>query len=236
MIPTTPPQVSIPPGHFTTGQGAHLLLLAALLPTPMLLAAPFMGDGSFLGLSDRTWLIAAVAIPVVHQLIVVLLWRAQLSHQLLTRLFGKHDLTVWGLIFLPLLAARPLAVLGLGLADTGSLSLPQPLLWGLAVLCLAPAAYAGWSVLRYFGIPRALGGDHFREHYRVMPFIAAGAFRWTNNAMYTLAFLGLWGIALACGSAAALAAVLFQHAYIWVHWYCTEEPDIRVLYSPSGAE
>ena len=48
--------------------------------------------------------------------------------------------------------------------------------------------------------------------------------------MYTLAFLGLWTIALATNSRAALAACLFQHAYIWVHWYCTEQPDIRVLH------
>jgi len=30
--------------------------------------------------------------------------------------------------------------------------------------------------------------------------------------------------------AAAIAVALFQHAYIWVHWYCTEQPDGVVLY------
>jgi len=27
-----------------------------------------------------------------------------------------------------------------------------------------------------------------------------------------------------------LAAALFQHAYIWVHYYCTEEPDMQLIY------
>jgi hypothetical protein len=49
--------------------------------------------------------------------------------------------------------------------------------------------------------------------------------------MYTFAFLALWAIALLTGSRAALAGALFQHAYIWVHMYCTEAPDMRVIYS-----
>ena len=48
--------------------------------------------------------------------------------------------------------------------------------------------------------------------------------------MYTFAFFAFWAIALLAGSIAALAVALFQHAYIWVHWYCTEEPDMRVIY------
>jgi protein-S-isoprenylcysteine O-methyltransferase Ste14 len=57
-----------------------------------------------------------------------------------------------------------------------------------------------------------------------------GAFAWTSNAMYAIVFLGLWAIALYTGSWAALAAALFQHAYIWVHYYCTEEPDMELIY------
>ena len=45
--------------------------------------------------------------------------------------------------------------------------------------------------------------------------------------MYTLGFLGLWSI--------ALVAALFQSAYIWIHYLCTEEPDMKVLFGPSGS-
>jgi len=95
---------------------------------------------------------------------------------------------------------------------------------------MIPAVYAGYSVGRYFGIDRALGGDHFRQRYREMPMVHEGAFAWSSNAMYAFVFLGLWGIALITGSQAALAAALFQHAYIWVHYYCTEEPDMKLIY------
>jgi hypothetical protein len=48
--------------------------------------------------------------------------------------------------------------------------------------------------------------------------------------MYAFLFLCFWSLALLAGSRAALASALFQHAYIWVHMYCTEGPDMCVLY------
>ena len=53
--------------------------------------------------------------------------------------------------------------------------------------------------------------------------------------MYTFAFMGLWGAALLLDSRNALALAAFQHAYIWVHWYCVEAPDIAFLYKRSGS-
>ncbi|WP_156119582.1 hypothetical protein [Leptolyngbya sp. KIOST-1] len=43
-------------------------------------------------------------------------------------------------------------------------------------------------------------------------------------------FLFVLAIALLIGSQAALAVALFQHAYVWVHFYCTEAPDMDLLY------
>ena len=48
--------------------------------------------------------------------------------------------------------------------------------------------------------------------------------------MYAFAFLGLWSIALLTGSLAALSLALFQHVTIWAHYYCTEEPDMALIY------
>ena len=92
------------------------------------------------------------------------------------------------------------------------------------------------SVRKYFGFARALGGDHFFERYRAMPMVREGAFRYSSNAMYAIVFLAFWGLALILNSRAALAVALFQHAYIWVHWYCTEQPDGVVLYGRSQEE
>ena len=68
-----------------------------------------------------------------------------------------------------------------------------------------------------------------------MPLVTRGAFAWTPNAMYTFGFLGLWAIALFARSHAGLVAALFQHAYIWVHYVCTEQPDMARLYGESAA-
>ena len=236
MAHSDPPQVEIPKGHMWHGQLRHVLLLGALLPGAWAVAGSSLDDASWLGISERVWFAAAIAAPVVQQLAVALLWRAQLCHRLLTRAFGDAGFVVWGVIFFPLLVARPLLVAAVGAADTASLPIAPALGIGVGAALLAPAAWTMHSVQKHFGFARALGGDHFYERYRAMPLIREGAFKYSSNAMYTFAFLGLWGIALIFRSRVALAVALFEHAYIWVHWYCTEQPDSVVLYGRSPEE
>ena len=139
-------------------------------------------------------------------------------------------MVVWGGLFFPLMLLRPLLTIALGLSDFGSFAAPGGLQIAFGIILLIPAIYTGWSIEKYFGVPRALGGDHFRQSYREMALVKEGAFRYNSNAMYLFAFLLFWSIALFTGSRAALAAALFQHAYIWVHMYCTEAPDMQVIY------
>ena len=211
-------------------QWLHVGVLAVLVPLAWAFAAPALGDGAWLGVSDSAWFWASVCIAVVHQAIVAAVFRAQLGWSIFTRWFGKADLFVWGVLFLPLLIARPLTVLGLAVADAGSAAFPQWLGIAVGALLMLPAVYAMYSTFRYFGIVRAMGADHFRPEYREMPLVNEGAFRYSNNAMYAFVFLGFWGIGFLAGSLAALAAALFQHVYIWAHYYCTEEPDMKLLY------
>lgn len=108
---------------------------------------------------------------------------------------------------------------------------PNPALAvALAVLLLLPALYLFHSVRKYFGFRRAYGIDHFDESYRALPFVKQGIFKYTGNAMYVAGFLILWTPGLLLLSTAALLAALFNHLYIWVHYYCTELPDIRRIY------
>jgi len=209
----------------------HAGLLGLLVAVSYALAAPKLGaSDSWLGLSVRGWFWLNITVVVAHQVIVWLVFRGQLGWGVLSRVFGEWDLRFWGLVFMPFLVARPLLMVGLAVADSGSLMLPRWLSLTFGAALLAPALYTLWSVFRYFGIPRALGGDHFRLCYRQMPMVRSGAFAWTPNGMYLIAFLGLWSIALLAGSHVALVVALFQHAYIWVHYYCTEEPDMELMY------
>jgi hypothetical protein len=85
-------------------------------------------------------------------------------------------------------------------------------------------------VKRYFGLTRAFGIDHFDAFYRSLPFVRKGIFRFTRNGMYVYGFLILWVPALWFASLAALSVALFNHLYIWVHYFATELPDIRRIY------
>lgn len=216
------------------GQFQHILLLACLIPGAVYLAIPALDGSSWFGISDGTWFYVLIFVVVVHQLVVWLVFRVQLVFSLFSRLFGRYDMIVWGLIFLPLLFLRPVLTAGLGLADFGSLKPLRGLQIVLGLVLLVPFGYTMWSFKRYFSIPRALGGDHFRQKYREMPLVKEGAFRYSTNALYSFGFLFIWAIALLTGSRAALAAALFQHAYIWVHMYCIEGPDMQVIYGKSS--
>ena len=52
--------------------------------------------------------------------------------------------------------------------------------------------------------------------------------------MYKFVFLFLWVPGVLLQSKAALLAALFQHIYIWVHYYFTELPDIKIIYEKNN--
>ena len=225
----------IPVSYLFAGQMQHLLLLLCLLPGALHLALPALDGSSWLGITDQRWFYATLLLAVVQQFVGWFVFRTQIVFSLFTRLFGPKDLLIWGIIFFPLLLLRPLLLLGLGMADAGSLETFRTGQIVVGVLLLIPALYTIWSIERYFGVGRALGGDHFRAEYRAMPLVREGAFRYSSNAMYSFAFLIFWAIALFSGSQAALASALFQHAYIWVHMYCTENPDLQMIHGTGQA-
>lgn len=230
MTELTPINRQLPWTYLFHGQGPHLLLLLLLVPGALAWAGPSLDGTLFWGFSDRQWVYLLLTVVILHQLLAWLGWRLQLCFSSLSRWFGQADLVVWCGLFFPFLVARPVLLAIVGLSDAGSLGLP-PLLSGLLGLgLLIPALYTVWSVYHYFGFIRAAGGDHFRARYWHLPLVNQGIFRYSTNAMYVFGFGLLWAIALLTRSQAALALALFQHAYIWVHWYCTEQPDLKVLF------
>ncbi|MFQ5675536.1 MAG: methyltransferase [bacterium] len=213
-------------------QWLHLLLLAVLLTGVVLVSEIDAVEGGALwGVPSPTWLWVAVTVAVAHQGLVWFCWRTQLHLGLLTRAFGKAGFVIYAVLFAILGIARVVAVFLLALSNQGTVAADVSLLRVLAALATLPALYLFYSVHRYFGFRRAFGIDHFDPSYRKMPFVKKGIFKYTNNGMYTYGFLLLWVPALWWGSAAALAAALFNHLYIWVHYFSTERPDIRRIYA-----
>lgn len=216
--------------HFFQGQFEHLLLVSVLVPGALYLVEPQLSGESLGPLTDYGWAYLLVGLVVGHQVLVWLVWRIQLCFGSLSRLLGTADLVIWAAIFFPFVAARVILLVVVGQSDAGSLGWPRSFEIGLGVLLCAPALYTFWSVIRHFGLLRALGADHFRASYLDRPLVREGIFRYSTNAMYTYGFAGLWAVGLFLSSRAALALALFQHAYIWVHMYCTEQPDLDILY------
>ncbi len=185
---------------------------------------------SLFGLTAAGWARLSISLALIHQMIVAFVFRMQLHQNLMTRLFGEQDMKIWAMIFMPLLVARPITLILVGWADTTPITGFRSIEAILGLALLAPAIWGMHSTLIHFTLPRALGGDHFRDDILSLPKVSGGIFNYTDNGMYGVVFLGLWGIALLFGSWNALVIALFQHAYIWVHMYCTETPDMRRMY------
>lgn len=206
--------------------GLAILLTAGTLS--LLIAPP--DAPRFIGLTSIGWAKLSIALALIHQFIVALIFRLQLHQDLLSRWLGDRDMAVWRLVFMPFLIARPLSLLATAWADTASITMYRVPEVFIGIILLGLSIWALHSVIVYFTIPRALGGDHFRDDIAALPLVSKGVFKYTSNGMYGIAFLGLWGIALMFGSWNALVLALFQHCYIWVHMYCTEAPDMRWIY------
>lgn len=101
----------------------------------------------------------------------------------------------------------------------------------LSGILLIPAIYLFYSIKKYFGFDRAFGIDHFYpEKFKNEPMVKQGIFKYTLNGMYVFGFLILWIPGILLQSKAAVLLALFNHIYIWVHYYFTELPDMKMIY------
>ncbi|WP_299349607.1 methyltransferase [uncultured Shimia sp.] len=212
------------------GQPQHLAFAVLLTAGALYFLIPPVEGSGLLWLDARQWAVLSIALAIAHQVIVAFVFRTQLHLNLVSRLLGDDDIRRWTLLFIPFLVLRPITVIMTGWADTVPIGLPPAVQWIVGAFLVALAIVTMHSVLKHFTIRRAVGGDHFRDEIAAMPMVREGMFKFTDNAMYGIVFGGLWGIALMFNSWNALVLALFQHAYIWVHMYCTEKPDMEWIY------
>ena len=125
---------------------------------------------------------------------------------------------------------RVVAVVATATADRGSVPLGVVGSRVLPVALVLPLAYLSYSIKVYFTYRRALGADHFDPSYRGAPLVEQGIFRYFRNPMYVFGPTILWIPALWWSSRLALILAAFHHAYLWVHYLCTERPDMARIY------
>ena len=124
-----------------------------------------------------------------------------------------------------------ITIIILAVSNEGTLYINPILSYSIAIILLVPSLYLFYSVFKYFGMDRAFGIDHFdMKKARKWKMVDKGIFRYSSNAMYTYGFLILWIPGFLFMSKAALLAALFNHVYIWVHFYFTELPDMKFIY------
>ena len=209
----------------------HLLGLGILLYL-LSLAGQMEGfrEGEALGISTLAWFSLAMGNTIAHQVYVWFCWRMQFHTKLLTRLFGKAAFRFYAAGFTVLIVLRPILITILAIANRDTVQANPLYMKVTALFLLIPASYLGYSIARYFSFVRAFGIDHFDESYRSMPLVRQGIFRFTPNAMYVFGFTLLWAPTVFFSSVAALFFALFSHLYIWVHYFCTEKPDMEKIY------
>ena len=186
---------------------------------------------TFLGISALSWFMIAMTIPLVHQVYVWICWRSELCWKSISNTIGFKGYLI---IFFTLIISR-LSAIVLCFVDYGSLYKPGLIAWALSIIVIIPGLYTMYSVKKYFGFARAAGADHFDPKYRDMPFEKRGIFKWSSNAMYTYAIAIPFGFAIATGSQSMFIVSIYTYISIWLHYFCTEREDFKIIYGNTRA-
>ena len=183
----------------------------------------------FLGISVKNWFLFSMMTPLIHQSYVWLCWRSELCWKIISRTIGFK---VYVIIFF-ILAILRLSSIGLCFADYGSWFTPGWMAWIVAILIFVPFVYTIYSIKKYFGFLRATGKDHFDPSYKNIPFEKRGIFKWSSNAMYTFAVAVFFGFAISAGSKAMFIFAVYTYIGGWLHYFCTEKEDFKIIYENS---
>jgi protein-S-isoprenylcysteine O-methyltransferase Ste14 len=180
----------------------------------------------FLGISSKNWFLFSMITPLLHQTYVWLCWRSELCWKTISRTIGFK---VYVIIFF-ILGILRLSSIGLCFADYGTWFTPGWIAWMISVLIFILFIYTIYSIKKYFGFMRAAGIDHFDTSYKDIPFEKRGIFKWSSNAMYTFAIAIFFGFAISAGSKAMFVFAAYTYIGIWLHYFCTEKEDFKVIY------
>jgi len=179
-----------------------------------------------LGISSKNWFLFSMMTPLLHQVYVWLCWRSELCWKAISKTIGFKTYAV---IFIMLMILR-LSSIGLCFVDYGTWFTPGWIAWTISVLIFIPFIYTIYSIKKYFGFMRAAGIDHFDTSYKNISFERRGIFKWSSNAMYTFAIAVFFGFAISSGSKAVFVFAAYSYIGGWLHYFCTEKEDFKIIY------
>ncbi len=218
---------------FWKNQPQHFVLLLTLISTLIYVTHHFhlLGGTGLFGIPNLVYFWIGTSIPILHQLFVLIIWRLELNNHKLSSKFGlKKAFVRYGVGFKLLIISRVITVLLMALSTSRTLHVNSLFSYIIAAVLFSVFIYVAYSVKKYFGFMRVIGIDHFVERFRNMPFVRGGIFKYSSNAMYAFGFSLIWVPGFLFLSKPALLLALFNHVYIWVHYYCTEKPDMKHIY------
>lgn len=212
----------------------HLIALTLLL---FCISFSFKMDttilyGELWGINTLSWMVLAILSPILHQIYVLFCWRLELHYKSISKLFGKDGFKLYKKGFILLILSRPVTITLLAISNANTIAINTTFSYVLSGILAIPVVYLLYSTAKYFGGDRVVGLDHFNpEEIRKKPFVRQGIFKYSPNAMYLFGFFLLWIPGFLLQSKAALLVAFFSHIYIWIHYYFTELPDIKVIYT-----
>ncbi len=210
----------------------HLFSLVLLILAIKLYVSgsPDILDGSLWDMSTGSWFWLAIAAPIIHQIYVWLVWRFELYLRLFSNKLGtKKAFNIYTVGFSFLFISRLITIIFLAISSKNTLQLNPVFAYVIAALITPFIIFLFYSVKKYFTIERAYGIDHFDKNYNE-PYVKNGIFKYTDNGMYIFGLMILYLPGLLFLSEAALLVALFNHIYIWVHYFFTERPDMVEIY------
>lgn len=158
-----------------------------------------------------------------------------LPKDIYTALWFKSGVWFYAAGFTILFVSRLITIIILAYSSKGTLNVNPVFAYVLTLLITPLVIYLFYSVKKYFTIERAYGIDHFDRHYSE-PYVKQGIFKYTNNGMYVFGLMILYLPGLLLQSESAILAAIFNHVYIWVHYYYTERPDMLEIYGDAPWE
>jgi len=137
-------------------------------------SSPEILDGSFWGISTSSWFWLAIAIPIIHQIYVWLVWRLELYFRVFSKRLGvKRAFNIYAAGFSFLFISRLITIIFLAISSKNTLQLNPIFAFVFAALITPLVIFLFYSVKKYFTIDSAYGIDHFDKNYND-PYVKQG--------------------------------------------------------------